>query len=331
MLVKRMNTLTGIDPKSWEHPADRAALSALKQIKGFDELVKLFISVTTERSFYLMQIASSIKVSQNQYPVIYRIIQDIKETFDWEYTPQVFVTQSPSFNAHTLGVKEPFIVINSSLINTLSDDELKVVIAHEFGHIMSGHALYKTMIHILANVSLNLIPMAGLLLIPIKIALAEWDKKSELTADRAAMLATQIEMPNYNVLMKMAGGNDLSQVNINDIFLQAMEYENKKNVLDSIHKILNQIWASHPYPVVRLQEIKTWTSSGYFSAIMQGNYINRNHHEDNAKDDIKEGFNYYKDTVNKSDDPIMKFAANIGAGINKASEEVNEYIKRKNS
>lgn len=38
MLVKRIKKLDEIDPKSWEHPADKAALSALKQLKGLDEL-----------------------------------------------------------------------------------------------------------------------------------------------------------------------------------------------------------------------------------------------------------------------------------------------------
>jgi hypothetical protein len=30
MLVKRIRKLYGIDPESWEHPADKAALSVLK-------------------------------------------------------------------------------------------------------------------------------------------------------------------------------------------------------------------------------------------------------------------------------------------------------------
>ena len=32
--------LTDISPKSWEHPADRAALLALKQIPVIDEIIK---------------------------------------------------------------------------------------------------------------------------------------------------------------------------------------------------------------------------------------------------------------------------------------------------
>jgi Zn-dependent protease with chaperone function len=196
MLVKKIRKLHDIDPKSWEHPADKAALSALRQLRGIDELVKLLVSVTTERSLKLMVLSSSVKVSQNQYPGLYRILNDIVDTFDWNYMPNLFVTQSPFWNAGTIGVKEPFIIINSSVVKHFDERETTAMIAHEMGHIMSGHALYKTLIWLLAKVSLNVIPMASLLLTPILAALYEWDRKSELTADRAELLAVQDPIPS---------------------------------------------------------------------------------------------------------------------------------------
>jgi hypothetical protein len=105
MLVKRIKKLHDIDPASWEHPADKAALSALKQLKGLDELVKLLVSATTERSLRLMVLSSSVRVSQNQYPGLYNILNNIVDTFDWPYIPGLFVTRSPFWNAGTMGVK----------------------------------------------------------------------------------------------------------------------------------------------------------------------------------------------------------------------------------
>jgi Zn-dependent protease with chaperone function len=281
-----------------------------------------------------MALSSSVKVSQSQYSKLHRILNNIVDTFDWNYTPDLFVTQSPFWNAGTIGVKEPFIIINSSMIKHFEEKELTAAIAHEMGHIMSGHALYKTLLWLLTKVSLNVIPMASLLLTPIMIALYEWDRKSELTADRAELLAVQEPDASYNLLMKMAGAEDLTEVNLNDFFAQAQEYESKKSLLDGIHKLLNQLWASHPFPVIRLQELRTWELSGYYQCILDGNYLKRGLYRENVRDDIKAGYEYYKDTWRNKDDTVSRVAfdvseelGKVAEGLGKAAEGIGGTIK----
>jgi Zn-dependent protease with chaperone function len=327
MNAKRTRKLYAIDPQSWEHPADRAAMSAVKQLKGLDELVKLVLSATTEKSLKLIHLASSVKVSARQFPKLDTLLNDIVDTFDWPYKPDMFVTQSPFLNAGVLGVNEPFILLNSSIVTRFEEDELKAIIAHEMGHIMSGHTLYKTLAWLLANISLSFIPAGELAIQAISAVLSEWDRKSELTADRAELLAVQSETPSYNVLMRMAGAEDLSQVNLNEFFLQAKEYEDQKTVLDSIHKILNQVRLSHPFPVVRLQELKTWAASGAYQSILDGDYKHRGEVKATIAEDLKDGAEFYKDSVKKSDDPIAKFVNNMGEEIEKAASGLQDILK----
>jgi len=327
MLVPRIRKLYDIDPRSWEHPADKAALSALRRLKGLDELVATLVSVTTERSLKLMQLASSVKVTERQFPRIHQLMNEVVDTFDWPYRPEVFVTQSPFFNAGVLGVKEPFIVVNSSLLRSFDEVEVKAILAHELGHIMSGHSLYKTLIWMLTNISLNLLPMAQILVMPILAALSEWNRKSELTADRAEILAVQDEEPSLNALMRMAGGEDLSQVNLNDFFLQAQEYDAQKTLLDSIHKLLNQMWLSHPYPVERIQELKSLSASGACRAILDGNYLKRGFSAETPDEDIKAGFDFYKHNLEESEDPLTKLASSVGQSIEKAAGDIGDALK----
>jgi hypothetical protein len=195
------------------------------------------------------------------------------------------------------------------------------------GHIMSGHALYKTLVYLLANISLNFIPMGNILIGPIKAALFEWNRKSELSADRAGLLAVQNAETNFNLLMKMAGAGDMSQVNINEFFYQAQEYEKQKTLLDSIHKVLNQLWQSHPYPVIRLQELKTWEASGSYQSILEGNYMRREAGAENVQEDVKDAYEYYRDRVGKSDDPVSNIVNNVGEGLEKAAESIGEKIR----
>jgi Zn-dependent protease with chaperone function len=327
MLTKRIRKLYDIDPRSWEHPADTAALSVVKQIKGIDDLIKFILSITSEKSIRLMTLASTVKVTPNQYPRINTILDNVVDTFDWPYKPNVFISQSPHLNAGVLGVNEPFIIINSTLVKTFDEKELTAIIAHEMGHIMSGHALYKTVIWILTNISLKLVPMAEIIILAIVAALSEWNRKSELTADRAELLAVQEETPSYNILMRLAGAEDLTQVNLNEFFIQAQEYENEKSLLDSIHKVLNQIWMSHPYPVVRLQELKTWASSGKYETIISGTYLKRGETSSTVEEDVKNAYEYYKETIKQSDDPLSQFVSNLGDGIEKRTEEFTDRLR----
>jgi len=327
MLAQRAKKLTGISPRAWEHPADKATLSALRQLKGLDQLISMLMGGTTERSIRLLHVSCCVKVTPTQFHRVKVLLDRVVDIMDWPVTPDVFVANNPFFNAGAYGVKSPFIVLNSAILKALSDDELYCVLGHEMGHIMSGHAIYKTMMWVLVNLSLGFLPIAGLLVQPIILALREWDRKSELSADRAALLALQSEKENYNLLMKMAGGDDLSQMDINEFFLQAQEYESQKGVMDNFYKLMNTMRQSHPFPVIRLQELRTWASSGQYQAILDGNYPRRDMAEENAREDVKEGYEYYKSRVGARDDPVMKAAKEVGERIGKATESVREKLK----
>jgi Zn-dependent protease with chaperone function len=328
MLAVRNRKLYAIDPKSWEHPADKAALASLRAVGGLDQTIKFIFGKTSERAIRLLHIASAAKVTQNQFPRVNQMLSRIVDTFDWDYRPDVFVTQSPFFNAGVYGVEEPFIVVNSAIVQRLDDAELGCVIAHEMGHIMSGHAVYKTLLWMLLNVSAQLMPGAGLVILPIVAALREWDRKSELTADRAGLLAGQVEVPSYTVLMKMAGGDDLSQLNMNDFFAQAREYEDSKGLLDGIHKVLNTVWESHPFPVIRLQELRSWASSGQYQAILDGNYLKRGLHAADPAGEMRQGFDFYRAELGKGDDPLSRTARVVGDGIASIGDEVNDALRK---
>ncbi len=327
MLMHRAKKLPDISPTSWEHPADRAALSVLRRVPGLDEMVRMLVGGTTERAIRLLNVSSSVQVTDTQFPRVKHILDRVLDILDWSPAPTAFVSNNPFFNAGVYGVKEPFIVLNSALLKSLDDDELYCAVAHEVGHIMSGHALYKTVLWMLVKFSLSALPIAGVLARPLLMALAEWDRKSELTADRAALLALQSERENYNVLMKMAGGDDLSQMDINEFFRQAFEYDSQKTLLDSVYKLLNTVGESHPFPVIRLQELRSWAASGQYAAILGGSYTRRGAETTSAAEDVRKGYEYYRSTVEESDDPLAKAAKRIGDSVSKAAESLRDSLR----
>jgi Zn-dependent protease with chaperone function len=108
-----------------------------------------------------------------------------------EHLPEVIITESDELNAFTYGSEDQaYLVIDASLLRALTQFELTAVIAHELGHVKSGHMLYHTLAEALGRGVTLSGSMMGLdaLSIPVQLALLSWHRQSEVTADRASLL-----------------------------------------------------------------------------------------------------------------------------------------------
>ena len=86
---------------------------------------------------------------------------------------------------------------------------------------------------------LNSIPMGGFGIRVIVAALYEWQRKSELSADRAGLLATQDPATAFRVHMKLAcGSGDLAELDQTSFFAQGQEYLDSGDLRDSVLKLL---------------------------------------------------------------------------------------------
>lgn len=268
--------LTQIAPVSWEHPADRAALQTLRSVPGFDEVVKKIVGFFGERGIRLLFQANAVRVGPKQFPRLNELYTDVLTTMDWEVRPELFVSQTPFVNAGAFGVDRPFIVINSGALKLLDDDEMRTLLGHELGHIMSGHALYHTILVIILFVSANMLPfLAGLFLAPIRFALLEWFRKSELSSDRAGLLAAQDANASMRMFLKMAGGGDMKEMDLATFLEQAKEYEETGGAVDRVFKILNTLDQSHPFNTLRAAELQRWIQGGTYERILSGDYTRR--------------------------------------------------------
>jgi Zn-dependent protease with chaperone function len=289
--------LTDIAPSTWEHPADRAALQTLRAIPGFDLAVKKIIGFFGERGIRLMFQANAVRVGPKQFPKLHSLMSEVQTTLDWEETVPLFVSQTPLVNAGAYGVDEPFIVLNSGAVDLLNEDESRVLLGHELGHVMSGHALYHTILILILSIGIRNLPfLAGIALLPIRLALLEWSRKSELSADRAGLLSSQDLEHTLRVYLKLAGGGltTQDQINLDAYMEQAREYEDYGG-LDAIYKILNMLDASHPFHTLRAAELEKWHKGGEYQKIVDGEYIRRSDPESQRPltEDIGDAAGYY--------------------------------------
>jgi Zn-dependent protease with chaperone function len=253
---------------------------------------------------------------------------EVAATFDWPTVPELYVSQTPVFNAGAYGVDDPFIVIHSAALELLNEDELRVLVAHEMGHVVSGHALYRTIAEILLNVSLGALPfLAGVALLPIRLAILEWSRKSELSSDRAGLLGSQDVLASQQLFMKMAGGfrgpSASGPMQLDPFMSQAHEYLATNEGLDVVYKILNTLALTHPMHTVRAAELQQWVGAGAYDRILRGEYIKR----DDAKarplrEDFREAGAHYsgemRDVANRVADAAKRAAEKAGEAFRKA-------------
>ncbi|MEV6494798.1 M48 family metallopeptidase [Actinoplanes sp. NPDC051633] len=315
--IRRRVTLTGISSRAWEHPADRGALTALRELRGFDDVVKAFFGMWNERAFRLAFLANAIRVDHRQYPRVYQRFTEAATTLDVAELPNLFVAQSPMINGQAIGIDKPFIVITTAAVEKLDDDELRALLGHEIGHVRSGHAVYKTIMMILTKWAANLswLPVGAIALRAIIAAMFEWWRKAELSADRAGLLAGQDPSASTRLLMKLAGGGDLSQIDTAAFLEQAAEYEGGGDLRDSFLKLGMTAYSSHPVPVARAADLRKWIDSGEYAAILGGDYPRRDG-DGNASvtEDVKAAANSYRETFNTSQDPLVGLLRKLGDG-----------------
>jgi Zn-dependent protease with chaperone function len=279
-----MPTYTGISSEAFKHPLDQQAEDALKSFPGFDLLARRFVEYLYERPQQIFLMGNSIKVGPRQYSSIYGIFRECLKDLDITSEPTLYINQSPLVNSYALGQDKPYIVVNSELLELLTEDEVRSVIAHELGHIKCHHTLLIQMAiwvmgaaSILGEMTLGL---GNLISTGLIYAFYEWRRKAELSADRAAMLVMDDLNPIVHSMMKMAGGTRKynHECSLEEFIKQADEYQElDRDSLNQVYKFLiynggNGNFLTHPFPVERLHYIRNWAGSEEYLEIKKGNY-----------------------------------------------------------
>ncbi len=114
-----------------------------------------------------------------------------------------------------------------------------------------------------SSVVLTAIPLGGLGVRAILAGLREWSRKSELSADRAGLLATQDPSVAFRVHMKLASGSRLENLDPTSFFAQGIEYAESGDLRDSVLRLLLIEAESHPFARPRRRPLEaTQTRSG---------------------------------------------------------------------
>jgi Zn-dependent protease with chaperone function len=217
--------------------------------------------------YRILLLGRCVHVTPKQCPKIYKLFKEACDILDM-HEPDLFLMNNPQANAFTFGVERPFIVVHSGLIDLMDEDELLAVLGHELGHIKAGHSLYKTIAYFLARMAEKFLG-GQLYSMALAIALFEWSRKSELTADRAELLVCQDVDVSMRVHMKLAAGTTTVYDQMDE---PDMYEELDHSTLNKVYKLFQELGLTHPLPVFRSKETMAWSKSKQYQEIMAGRY-----------------------------------------------------------
>ena len=265
----------GLQPAEYEHPFDRKALNALEEIPALPSITKKLVELSYEKIFRIQFSGSNLCVTRENMPNVHELLLEACAILDIRKIPDLFVRWDYSVNAFTTGVEDPFIVLNSGCIDLLSDDELLFILGHELGHIKSGHVLYRTMAEFLPAIVDQLgqmtLGIAGIAGTGMQLALMNWYRMSEFTADRAGLLTCQSSDVCINSMLKLAGlPQKYDQSDFNQSFLkQARDFEDLDySTINKTVKLFSTLTTSHPWTVLRASQFLVWINSGEYEALL---------------------------------------------------------------
>lgn len=246
------------------HPEDAKAIRALRSVPFFERVVEGLMEAGPEQLFKGDHLGSSVKVTKSNFPELHRLFSKVVKKCGIE-RPDLYVYNDPVPNAYTYGNTDIAVAVSSGLLEIMEENELESVLAHECGHILCGHTLYMTMVQTLQELADNTIGISHFLIAPIEMALMYWSRRSELSADRCAMLVSGEEVTQRAMLKLTCGCREVKGDPL-QLVKQGEEYRKLENEswLSKIQQNGRVAFYSHPQMCIRALEMHRWARSATY-------------------------------------------------------------------
>ena len=272
----------------------------------------------TENYFKNILQGHSFKVNEKLTPRLYDSFVDVMKKLDFQESTEFFITNNPELNAFAISRLEPdeshIININSGLIDKVDDEELKFIVGHEIGHLISNNANIAQLLDFVF-VDQEETP----LMMQHKIAV--WDKLSELTADRFGFMACGRLDKVLSCFFKMASGLSVERLNFDP---KAFSIENEE-ILKYFKETGSGNLLSHPINPIRIKAVELFEQSELYRNLLSGAEIVQDKMlEDSISELIQSLMVISNSPLNYHRTCFIASAGLIVAGIDKAIEP-DEY------
>jgi len=287
--------LRGLASEAYQHSLDRRWLGILRSVPGLPEFVRWAFEQVGDRSAQQLFMSDAIHCDENQFPELVALVDLARTRLDLPVCPTVYLGESPHMNAATTGVRAPMIVVRSALLDQMDDAQLLGILGHELGHLHAGHPLYQTVARLALFAGSTFSPLVRAAGFPLGHALLEWSRCAELTADRAALLASRDVPACIGMLLTLAGGNRPGTASRTEIRLgpfieqcRTLEATKGKHTIEGVLEGYFTMDRTHPHVAARVVRLLEWVEHGSFLPIMAGQYVRRRRRRRRSKSEAQQ-------------------------------------------
>jgi len=274
----------------------------------------------TENYFKNILQGHSFKVNEKLAPRLYESFLDVKQRLGFEEPIEFYITNNPELNAFAVSRLEEdeshIININSGLIDKVDDDELKFIVGHEIGHLISNNANIAQLLNFV-------FPDQAQSPLMMQHKIAVWDKLSELTADRFGFIACGRLDKVLSCFFKMASGLSVERLNFDP---KAFSTENEE-ILKYFKETGSGNLLSHPINPIRIKAVELFETSELYRNLLAGTELTTDRKLDKQVSELIQSLMVISNSpVNFYRISFIASAGLIVAGIDKAIEP-DEYKK----
>lgn len=255
-----------LDSSQYEHPLDLSLLSTLKKVPFFEKIGDWALDYCSRTNFLIEGMGNYFEVTEKSFPRIDHLRKIAADRLSIDFEFPIFIKRDWNYNAYTTGSKYPIMVLHSSIVEDFTDEELLFIIGHEMGHRKSKHTIFHFMAGNILQLARTFGYLGELTLQAFVISLKEWQRKSELTADRAGYIANQNKEAAITALFKLMGvpvnyqDKEKFNIRLDDALIQAQSHFDFLD--DSMYKkfiyALLTSKIDHPWTIERIDEINKW-------------------------------------------------------------------------
>lgn len=251
-----------LDLGSIVYDGDRDYYLELTQNEVISHAMNEASKALQNNDFKTSLLKNTFRLSRSMAPKVYRALDRCVSKLALKTRFSIYVSQDPRLNAYCYPPQDGqgHILLTSSLVEKLSEDELTFVIGHELGHYLYKH--YKiSPSHFMQNHGQEISPALG-------IKLFSWQRGAELTADRIGLICCENYESACLANFKISSGVTSDALSF-DLPAYISQFSEIESAISGGKASLEDLYSSHPINPIRVIALEIFSKSSTYINIVK--------------------------------------------------------------
>ncbi len=205
----------------------------------------------------------NLKVTAALVPGVHALCEEVQEALRFAEPVEFYIRSASDLNCSAVPRAEDdqphLVIINSGLLERFTEPELRFVLGHELGHLISRNSELRRIINFVFPVDEG-VPLV------IRDKIEVWGKLSEMSADRFGYIASPDLDVCLAVFFKLASGVDTQTIRFDPrAYMTEMD-----RVLEVFRTEMSPVGVSHPINPIRLKALERFAASKLYKDVAAG-------------------------------------------------------------